>query len=337
MTALPPTSDEPKKTGRRILMQLLAGVLVFVSLGFVAAQIASGWPELRATGIDLSVPMLLLSFALLLVNFVMVAWAWVVVFGDLGQPIGLVRAFGILLSGQLGRYIPGKVWIFLGQAYAAQRMGYRKATALTAGIVQNLCGLVSSFVVIAVFAFFAQISPWVIGASAAVALAGIVVLLIAPAAVENGVNRIREKRGTEPVRLAVGRGATAKVLVILTIAWLEHCLAFVVLARSVAPVDAPTAFQLAFAYCVAYNFAYLMLIVPGGLGVREGTLTALAGPVIGSGLAGVIALLQRLWFLAGEVLGFALAVWILCRSAPLPPSDDSTNTPANHPGDVRRP
>jgi uncharacterized membrane protein YbhN (UPF0104 family) len=306
----------PPTPSHRRLKQLTSAALIVVSLGFVAAQIVKGWPQLMAQQWRLSWPAAAGSFALLFVNFALAAWAWAFVFRDLGERVRFRETFAVIFYAQLGRYIPGKIWLILGQVYMAERLGYRRSSALTASVVQFLCGECGALVALAVAALGAGYGAWVAVLAAALAVAAAAALLVAPAWFEVRLNRWRARRGSEPVRLVISRPTMFAEFAIMTVSWLVHCLAFVLLAAAVAPLDAKLGFQLAFAYNFAYHVSFYVLFLPGGIGVREGALTALLAPAFGPALAGVIALLQRFWYLLGEAVSFLIALAIIRRAGP---------------------
>jgi uncharacterized membrane protein YbhN (UPF0104 family) len=88
--------------------------------------------------------------------------------------------------------------------------------------------------------------------------------------------------------------------------WLVLGLAFALFFRAV-DVDAgwyPVLFQ-----PLAINLGVLAIVVPGGLGVREGAMAAyltLSDIEPAHGLA--LAVAARIWFFAGEVLAFLLGM-----------------------------
>lgn len=288
-------------------MPLAVAALVGVSFYYVGSQIVAGWPDLAANWTSLSVGYLVLSTMVLLLNFWLVATAWAVVFRDRDEPIPTHRAFAIIYAAQLGRYVPGKIWLFLGQVYMAEKLGYRKTTALTASALQILAGTVAAVLVMSVGLLGGGYDARLFWVSVVVGLGGLAALLLLPTRLEHIVNRWRCRRGSEPVSLAVGRLTTLKVVGLLVLAWVAHCVAFVLLARALTTFSIETAFGLAFAYNFAYLVGFYVLIAPGGIGVREGTLTALITGVLGAGLAGVMALLQRVWYLVAELVAFAIA------------------------------
>ncbi|NLH48225.1 MAG: hypothetical protein GX444_06435 [Myxococcales bacterium] len=304
-----PTAPRNVKTALRYAAM---AVLTVGPLAYVGYQVADGWPALAERSWHLSWPYLGLSCGLLLLNFLLVSWTWAQTFQSLhpGTRVPLRHTFAIIYTAQLGRYIPGKIWIWLGQAYLAERFGYRKADALTAGAIQIICGNAASAAVFGLTLWGMGQPLWLCFLMIAISLGVMAALLVAPARLEGWYNTRRLKQGKDPVRLVASPPAMIKVYFIMTLAWAEHCLAFAALAWAVLPAGGDDFFELATAYNLAYHVGLFLLIVPGGLGVREGTLTALLAPRLGEAPAGMLALVQRLWFLVGEAAAFGLA-WLI--------------------------
>ena len=301
---------QPRKATRGPVATALGFLLVAVCLGFVAYRVAAGWPDLARREWALSPGLAAVSLGLLLFHYLFGAWAWQAVFRSLGERTSFANTFAILYTAQIGKYIPGKIWMILGQVYLAERLGHRKASALTAGVLQNLCGTSAALFIVAGSLLILGKQPLVAGTCLVIAHVLILLLLAAPARVENLVNRFRRRRDLEPVRIAVGRAATLKVFLFMALAWTFHCAAFAFLVASVTKVGPGAFFELSFAYALSYIVAFYTIIVPGGLGVREGGITAILSPLLGQAPAGLVALLQRVWSLVGELLAFIPAFLI---------------------------
>ncbi|MFC2114325.1 hypothetical protein ACFLRI_03150, partial [Bacteroidota bacterium] len=71
----------------------------------------------------------------------------------------------------------------------------------------------------------------------------------------------------------------------------------------------PTFFPNFLAFPLASTAGMLAIIIPGGLGVREGILTyALHQSGMLLEIAGSISILARLWFISGELFVFIVAL-----------------------------
>jgi len=89
--------------------------------------------------------------------------------------------------------------------------------------------------------------------------------------------------------------------------WAVTGLAFAALVASVhrlAPGEVPLVVA---AYAAAYAVGFLSLLTPAGLGVREGVLVVALSPVLPAGPALVVALVSRVWMMAAELAGAAVA------------------------------
>jgi glycosyltransferase 2 family protein len=306
----PPPSPVRRYAGRAV-----AVAVVLISFWFVALQIRAGLPRLAADPLDVSLGYFALSLVALFVNYLLAAFGWKIVFTDRGEPATLAQTWTMIFTAQLGRYVPGKVWLFLGQAFVAEQLGFRKATAVMAILAQNICGLAAAVLVLGLAMFPAAYPGWL---AALVTLAGVVAVALvvaAPQHLETLVNRLRARRGQEPVAWTLSRSALVEMTVTMSLAWVALCVAFALLARSFTPLAWVDAFTLGAAFNLAYQLGYYVLIVPGGLGVREGSLSYLIAPVLGSGLAGVLALVQRLWVILAELIALGIALAILGRPA----------------------
>jgi hypothetical protein len=136
---------------------------------------------------------------------------------------------------------------------------------------------------------------------AAAIVAGLVALLppvLAPLR-RAAERRIRDVRAVPHVTARQVAGYLA-----LTFAgWIGYGISFALFAKAVLP-DAPLApLTAAAVYVAAYVAGILVIILPGGLGVREGVLVAALTPLIGVDRALFLAITSRLWLVALEVLG----------------------------------
>jgi uncharacterized membrane protein YbhN (UPF0104 family) len=65
-------------------------------------------------------------------------------------------------------------------------------------------------------------------------------------------------------------------------------------------------------FLISYVIGWVIFIVPGGLGIREGTLAFLLAVAVSSAISTVVALAARVWLTGAECL-LLLGVWIWAR------------------------
>ena len=87
-------------------------------------------------------------------------------------------------------------------------------------------------------------------------------------------------------------------------------LGFALFVRGLAPVPWSLFPLLAAAYVGAWLIGYLAVLVPTGIGVREGMLVLLLGGQLAFGVATAAALGYRLWLGLRDLLAAGLGVWL---------------------------
>jgi hypothetical protein len=212
----------------------------------------------------------------------------------------------------LGRYLPGKVWAIGAMGVMAQRAGVRPIVATGSAIVINLVNLLAGVGVVALTGggllrdgHFSAVGQ---GGGNRVILIGAAVLAIlvvsAPRLLPlllRFVEQITGKSvsiGPLPQRpIWVAAGASV-------IAWILYGVAFRLFAAGVTlSATGPVGGYIA-VFTASYLLGYVILLAPGGLGVRETALAAFLEQLhlAGGGPALLVAVASRLWLTVTEVL-----------------------------------
>ncbi|MDE2793194.1 MAG: lysylphosphatidylglycerol synthase transmembrane domain-containing protein [Gemmatimonadota bacterium] len=273
--------------------------------------------------VRLNAPYLVLSVALLFVTFGIAAVLWSRNLAEFGERrVGVAEGAAILLIANLGRYVPGKILALAGVAVLARRRGMSgvRATgaAVTAQMV-NLLGAAAVGVWVAVW-WAGPSEAWKIAVGVAIVagLAGFLYFGGAGALLRWVLRRsghtgeLPDSSGRNLLRLLPGYIAN----------WLVHGAAFVCLSRG---IGLDVGFGVgATAFAAAYFMGYVVMIAPGGIGIRESGLTLFLTPVLGMEPSVVLAVLQRVWITAAELLGAAAGALVLRRPAVSGPTTPGT-------------
>jgi uncharacterized membrane protein YbhN (UPF0104 family) len=73
--------------------------------------------------------------------------------------------------------------------------------------------------------------------------------------------------------------------------------------------------EIVFAGVLSWVTGFIVVFVPGGLGVREAAFTAAAGGALDPEIAATVAVVSRLVFMTGDTLGAVAAVGVRRRLA----------------------
>lgn len=228
----------------------------------------------------------------------MVAWRVLV-------PVGGLAAGRIFFLGQLGKYLPGRVWGVVTHVDLGRRAGVPAERMVTAYLVSIGLTLLSG----AGVGLLAAPGAWI-----AVPVLGFVACLAWPALLDRPIMIAARllKRPVTPVPAARLRLALALAVV----SWLVSGLHLWAIAVALGADPRDSAAVSVGAFALATVAGGLSVIAPDGWGVREFALTAALATILPLGAAGVAAIASRLVCVVVEV-SISLVVLGLSRSARL--------------------
>lgn len=325
----PAQPEQPVALPRRVLTV----VLVALAFGFVALAIARNWEQVRAHQWAIDWTLLVLSTVglVLVLGFAVAVWRRVLGCFESGQGDWMTLARVWFLS-SLGRYTPGKIWQFVAAATLARRAGLAPVVVLTSLVVYMGFGLLSAGVVSAATLPFRvpglPLPGWTPLAAAAVAAVG----LCHPAVIK-GALRLVPRWLHQEVMTWNGGWADGIVIVSASLVyWTLYGVVFYLFVDAVVGVPIEALPVLVGINALSFLVGYLFFIAPAGLGARELIITVLLASVVGgAGIAGAVAVLGRLWVIAAELLGAALALALPSNTPADIPTEPSADTLADNP------
>jgi glycosyltransferase 2 family protein len=252
-----------------------------------------------------------LGLALAGVGMVAIAVPWRAVLAVLGGGMSMGQTVARYFVGELGKYIPGGVWPVLGRGELARRAGLPRTVAYSS----VLLSLVTLYMAAAVFVLLGL--PTVVGGDdagwvAAVGLVPLGILALHPRVV-GAVVALLGRLLRRPIDVTVPSWRDAVLLVARYVpAWVLIAGATWAVARSLDPSVQPA--DVGVAAVLSWIVGFLVVPVPGGVGVREATFVAAAG-TLDPGVAAVVAVVARVLFVVVDAAGAALGSLYLRRAA----------------------
>lgn len=288
--------------GRRRPGGLLGGVLLAIAIGFVALALWRNAAAVRADLAALSWVDLVASGAAGAVAVLLTGSAWRVLLGGLGHRVPLVPALRLFTAGQLGKYVPGSVWVAAIQAELGRPLRIPRSTSVLSYLVAVLVAVATGGMV-GLLALVGTARGEVGGL--ALALAGVAVLLVLalvrPRAINAGIRWAAQRLGRPLPEVAVPGRALAGAFALSSAGWLLFGLHAWLLARPLGAAAGDLA-AVTGAFALAFAAGLVLVPLPAGAGVREGVLVAiLAGP-IGAPSALTVALISRLVLVTVDVV-----------------------------------
>jgi len=134
--------------------------------------------------------------------------------------------------------------------------------------------------------------------------------------------RLVEKRGLALPTLLRGR-LLAVVIAVNTLGWLATGAAGYLLVHALASGEDVSVAWLTGVYAFAWLLGFVVPLLPGGLGLRDGTLATFLATRVGTGPATALAIALRLANTLGELLAIGLTegvYWLLRRTGVVRPA-----------------
>jgi len=246
---------------------------------------------------------LLLSLIFLFAGFIMNALSWRQVLKVNSHNVSVCDSITSIGLSVFGKYIPGKVWLIVGRAaFIAGK--YKLSTPKLSSLSLNtqliilwlglMFGATGLLILRGIKSFgWLILIMWLV-------LTIVIFSDVVHRIVEKLIKKVLKRTITIPRLLFI---PTIKIIPWFILYWIFYSAGFYFLVKSLSICEVPIVTALAFPF--AGTLGIMAIIAPGGLGVREGFITAylvLAG--FSAETAMSIAIAARLWYLIGEIFVF---------------------------------
>ncbi|RME42096.1 MAG: hypothetical protein D6795_21380, partial [Deltaproteobacteria bacterium] len=286
---------------RRVLQ---AGI-VAVAFFYVGRTFYAGLGELERTRFAFHLPLLLLSMALLLVYLLCQGGIWALLLGRSlsgKHPFRFGEALRVFLISQLGKYIPGRVWVLAGRIYFGGRVGIPRRRIVAVSVLADLFSiLAASAIALPLLLRRTELPQGAFWALLPFAGGGVLLGLF-PERVKGIANRLLVWLKRPPLTIVLRRRDFLLVFAASLLSWGIFAFGYVLFAIAVVETAPEDFLWVSASHIVALVLGFLSLVTPGGIGVREGILTYLLGFCYPAPIAAMMAVLSRLWLTIGELL-----------------------------------
>ncbi|SEM80787.1 lysylphosphatidylglycerol synthase domain-containing protein [Nonomuraea pusilla] len=282
-----------------MLRSLLRVALALVALAFLGYGLATNWHQTVEAVAAMSPLAVVGAFAAVLAGQFLMLVAWRRILAGLGTPVPLRVAGRIMFVGQLGKYIPGAVWAYAAMMDLGRDHGSpprRTFATISLGLVINL-GVGLSIAAATLATQEAVRQAWYL-----VLLVPVIVVCLHPKVLTWGLNLALRVARREPLESALPGRTVAAAVAWTALGWFVYGLhTWLLSGRWDLYVIATGAY--AFAWCTGL----LTFVVPAGVGVREGALVLVLGPIIGTGPALAAAIVSRVAFTLADATAAGVA------------------------------
>jgi hypothetical protein len=290
-------------TGAR---RALAIVLVAAPAAMLARLVWKSLPVIRGYPWQVNPPLLLASVVAHVAVLAWGVWVWSRVqdrFEHAPVAFGTLLRFWFLSN--LARYVPGLQFVAVAQMSATQ--GHRRLVMVASLLAQTGLALLSALVVSAwTLGGGTRFGAALLGTGASVVALGVV----HPGVLNWGLALLSKLSRREPVRWNGSWLGGVEVLALTCLSWGFYGLAYYLFLRSLTALPLSLLPALSGVNALSFAAGLVAIVVPGGIGPREGAMTILLTPYLPVGVAALLAVASRLWSILAELIGGGVSLLV---------------------------
>jgi uncharacterized membrane protein YbhN (UPF0104 family) len=301
---------------RFIYKPLIQWIIVIGIFIFLGKMVWENWTQVREAHFTFRpFPLLLSTFIFVLSYFIQI-WAWYLITLKLGIAISLSETLGSWFYSQLGKYLPGKVWLLLARFYFYESKGKSKKAISIALYLEMVTLIVAGGLIFLVaLLFFKEVGPFYSGKQfwyLVLLLILFAFIFLHPQVLQKILNWALVPFKREPLFLSISYSDVLWILSVCILSWVIGGISFYLFIDSVYPVSSETILFLTGALAFSSILGIVAIFAPSGLGVREGTLVYLLSFIMPVSVAVIISILTRIWMTLIEI-GLIGVIYLLSK------------------------
>jgi uncharacterized membrane protein YbhN (UPF0104 family) len=285
-------------------LKILQWAIIAAIFCFLGKMVWDHWNQVKGASFTLGVFPLILSTLIFAFSYFIQIWAWYLITLKLRIAISFRETLESWFYSQLGKYLPGKVWLLLSRFYFYESKGKSKKAISIALYFETVTIIgAACLIFLAVLIFHNEkwpISPW--GQSGwllPLLLLGFVSLH--PRVLQKILNWVLFRFKREPLSLSISYSDILWILFVCIISWIVGGVGFYFFVDSVYPVAPQYILFLTGALAISSTLGLIAIFAPSGLGVREGALVYILSFMMATPVAVIISVLTRIWMTLIEI------------------------------------
>ena len=129
------------------IKNITGGIIVLAVIIFFSNEFFKNYILITQFSIKINYIYLIVSFFFTLLSYLMLNYSWLEIMntGSIYQKLNFIQSIAIYSSGELTKYLPGRVWSYLLQMFWLKKKGFSKSYVLYVGIIQIVSLVILSF------------------------------------------------------------------------------------------------------------------------------------------------------------------------------------------------
>jgi hypothetical protein len=262
------------------------------------------WTQVRDASFSFQPFVLIFATLIFAFSYFIQIWAWYLITLALRIDIPLSETLRSWLTSQLGKYLPGKIWLLLSRFYFYESKGKPKKSISIALYLETVIVLLAgAMIFLASLILVKEVRPFYLRKEAV----WLALLLIAaavsiyPRLLQKIMNWVLIQLKKEPIAISISYSRILWISFICILAWAVGGVGFYLFVDSVFAVSRDQILFLTGALAFSSTMGLIAIFAPSGLGVREGVLVYLLSSIMPGSVATVISILTRIWMTLIEI------------------------------------
>ena len=288
---------------KKIFLAVLLGIIFFL----MGKNIWANWDQLAPLLRRISIPLALLCILSGVLNYCFISLIWMMALRYLKAELSYAKSVRIFAFSMMGRYVPGKVWSVMGRIYLAEREGVPKSSSLITIYLEIALQMVFGFLLFIGSFYLYGGDSLPDSVKVFFYVLPVILLFLHPKIFEKGLNRALRIAKKEPVKVSLSFGNILGLGFFYTAHWLVQGVGIYCALSSFYMVDFALVPLISGIFAFSWLMGFLALIVPSGIGVREGMMSLLLGMWVPMPIAVTLAILVRFLFTISEGVFYLFA------------------------------
>jgi len=269
---------------------------------FLGKTLYQNWRQIDFRQLHLNIVLLITSIFFLWVHFLSSVLGWKLILDKLDVSLPFLKGIKIMFYSQLGKYLPGKIWTFVGRMHFCQKVGIPNSKTFISMVLELALTVLSGILIFLISLllgsrFKMDINPFLL-----VTVAVLILMIIHPKILVRLINFFLRWLKKEQIKIDLNFSQIFVLTAYYCIIWFCFGIAFYFLINSVTFITPSKIPIITGSFAISSTIGAVALFAPAGLGVREGILALLLNNFFPISLAILLSLLSRLWVSIGELV-----------------------------------
>lgn len=278
----------------------IVSLSVVVILAVVIGKIfIDNWTKIPFEDLTFDYRLLFFAFLLSIVNSIFPTWLWEKILHLLDEKPRFMDLWRISMYSQMARYIPGKIWQYMGKIYWGQKVGLPKKKILISTLLETIFLLCGAFI-LSMFSLKIFLS----GKSIVILFILIFLVLIAlhPKLIEKCINIIGKKWLSQPVTIQFSYWNILTLVTLYSVLWVMIGFQLYLFVLSFYKIPLTQFIYFSSINAASWLIGFVSIIAPSGLVVKEGVFIFGFKYIVPVSFAIFCAILIRFFHLITELL-----------------------------------